>query len=65
MNENDWIKESFELAKSNVYVDPPIGNGDGPFALTGKYQSNSLEIAKKQIALAGTRLANLLNDALK
>jgi hypothetical protein len=48
-----------------VYVDPPFGNGDGTFALTGSYQQNSLAVAKKQIALAGTRLANLLNDALK
>jgi hypothetical protein len=65
MDEKDWIKESLDLAKSDVYKDPPIGNGDGPFALTGKYQDDSLSIAKKQIALAGSRLANLLNDALK
>lgn len=63
-NESDWIKESFDLAKKSVYVSP-VENGDGPFALTGSYQENSLDIAKRQIALAGARLANLLNEALK
>jgi|SRR5579871_626386 len=65
MDESDWIRESFELAKSQVYISPPVGNGDGPFALTGSYQEDSLATAKKQIALAGARLGNLLNDALK
>lgn len=62
-NESDWIKESFELAKKSVYVSP-VENGDGPFALTGSYQENSLAIARRRIALAGARLANLLNEAL-
>lgn len=64
MDENDWIKESFEIAKSSVYASA-VGDSDGPFALTGQYQDNSLVIAKQQIALAGGRLAKLLNDALK
>lgn len=64
-DEKDWIQQSFALAKSQVYLDPPVGNGDDPFALTGSYQTGSLAIATKQIALAGARLANLLNDALK
>jgi hypothetical protein len=43
----------------------PIGIGSGPFALTDGYKSKALEIAKGRVALAGARLANLLNAALK
>lgn len=64
MDETDWINESFAIAKKSVYA-PPVGDTDGPFKLTEEYQSNSLKIAKEQIALAGTRLARLLNDAFK
>jgi S1/P1 Nuclease len=56
----DWIHESFTLAQSQVYVDP-IDIGDGPFTLTAAYRANSRNVANKQIALAGARLANLLN----
>jgi hypothetical protein len=63
-DENDWISESFAIAKKSVYASP-IGDGDGPFTLTDTYQKESIKIAKQQIALAGTRLAALLNDAFK
>jgi len=63
-DEKAWIKESFELAEKSVYAGP-VGDGKGPFTLTENYQKQSLDIAKKQIALAGARLANLLNQALK
>jgi hypothetical protein len=33
--------------------------------LTDSYQKEAVKIAKQQIALAGTRLAGLLNDAFK
>jgi hypothetical protein len=64
MDESEWIGESFKIAKASVYVSP-IGDTDGPFTLTDNYKKNSLDIAKQQIALAGTRLAKLLNDAFK
>ena len=59
-----WIDESFELAKSDVYK-TPIGIGRGPFVLTVEYRANAREIARKRLALAGARLAILLNDSLK
>ena len=59
-----WIEASFELAKRDVYV-PPIGVGPGPFAMTEAYKSKALEVARRRVALAGARLANLLNEALK
>jgi hypothetical protein len=63
-DERVWTKESFELAKADAYA-PPIGVGGGPFALSDSYKSKALEIAKQRVALAGARLANLLNAALK
>jgi hypothetical protein len=54
----------FELAKSDVYVSP-IKNTDGPFTLTKAYRDNVLKVAKKRVALAGARLAKLLDAALK
>jgi hypothetical protein len=60
----DWIHESFEAAQQSVYI-TPIASGDGPFRITPAYRSAAKELAKKRIALAGVRLANLLNDELK
>jgi hypothetical protein len=62
-DESVWIAEGLELARTKVYV-TPIGVGDGPFAVTAAYQAAVSELGKKRIALAGARLANLLNDAL-
>jgi hypothetical protein len=63
-NENDWIQESFELAKTSVYV-PPIRGGDGPYKITKAYQTAAKKVARQRIALAGARIAAVLNDALK
>ncbi len=60
----DWIKESFDAAQSDVYV-TPVGAGDGPFTLTTAYRNAAKDTAKQRVALAGVRLANLLNDELK
>jgi S1/P1 Nuclease len=62
-DENSWIEESFELAKQVVYQ-PPIGAGTGPFALTDTYKATAAQLARQRVALAGVRLANLLNTAL-
>jgi hypothetical protein len=59
-----WIQESFEIAKKDVYV-TPIGAGDGPFTMTSAYKTKAKQIAEQRIALAGVRLANLLNSELK
>ena len=64
-DEKVWIAESFQAAQQSVYVDPPIGAGNGPFSLTSSYKSAAKSFAKQRIALAGARLANLINNELK
>jgi S1/P1 Nuclease len=59
-----WVSESFQFAKTAVYMDPPIGPGQGPFTITPAYQSVAQTLAKKRIALAGARLAKILNGEL-
>jgi len=63
-DEKDWIAESFQAAQQTVYT-TPIAAGDGPFTLTPQYKTNAAALAKKRVALAGARLANLLNNELK
>jgi hypothetical protein len=59
-----WVKESFD-AKTTVYKNPPIGPGLGPFTPTTSYKQATGALAKKRIALAGARLAKILNQELK
>lgn len=59
-----WVSESFEDAQNNVYV-APIVSGDGPFTLTPAYRKNAVKLAEERVALAGARLANVLNSELK
>lgn len=63
-DEKDWIAESFQAAQQTVYKSP-VGAGNGPFSLTSVYQSKAKTLAKQRIALAGARLANLINNELK
>jgi hypothetical protein len=60
----DWSRESFAAAQQTVYT-APIGMGAGPFTLTSAYKAKAKALARKRIALAGVRLANLLNEELK
>ena len=60
----DWAAESFDAAKQTVYA-TPIASGDGPFTLTPAYKAAAKKLARQRVALAGVRLANLLNDELK
>lgn len=61
----DWVAESFGAAKATVYMDPPIGPGDGPFTPTTSYRTSVSKVAEPRIALAGERLAKILNTELK
>jgi hypothetical protein len=61
---SDWIKESSDLAQTVVYSDP-IGATDGPFTITPEYKAKAQKIANERVALAGERLANLINNELK
>ena len=60
---DDWLQDSFEQAKAKVYA-LPIRGGTGPYVLTAAYKTNSLKLAKKRAALAGARLAKLIEDNL-
>jgi hypothetical protein len=58
-----WFDESEAAAEAFAYA-PPIGDGDGPYTLTDDYQQKTLDVAHVQTAVAGARLAVLLNAAL-
>jgi hypothetical protein len=59
-----WVAESFQDAQQDVYVGP-IQAGVGPFTITADYQARAKKLADQRIALAGARLANVLNAELK
>jgi hypothetical protein len=61
-DEAAWVQQSSELAQTAVYV-APIGVGHGPFTVDAAYAKAALELGRQQIALAGARLAKLLNAA--
>lgn len=60
---NDWTAESFDLAREVVYSGPIVG--PGPCQITSDYHMKAHDLALKRIALAGSRLANVLNKELK
>jgi len=60
MDEAAWLRESFEVARKFAYADP-VGPGLGPFKVTLEYAANAREQASRRAALAGVRLARLLN----
>jgi hypothetical protein len=62
-DESHWIQESFRIAEQSVYTSP-IGIGAGPFTTDPAYKTAATNIADRQIALAGARLAKLINAAL-
>ena len=59
-----WVQESAELAKTYAYA-PPVSRGADPVSLSRDYETKARNIARAQAALAGARLANVINDALK
>jgi hypothetical protein len=67
LNVQHWIDDSGSDAKTFVYKNPPIGLGTGPFTITqnSSYRANARTLARKRIALAGARLANILNNELR
>jgi hypothetical protein len=58
---DEWFKESEKLF---AYAEP-VKSGMEPYMLDRQYETNARNIARQQAALAGTRLANLINEALK
>lgn len=63
-DEATWVQESFDLAKHDAYA-PPVGPALGPYSLDNAYRQNAKQLADAQMALAGARLANVLNKQLK
>lgn len=59
-----WVEESAGLAKQYAYASP-VSLGANAVMLTRDYETNASSIARSQAVLAGARLANLLNQALK
>ncbi len=61
-----WVRESFELARGKVYRDP-IGTADEAYTIVpmSPYDLESYKLAQKRVALAGARLAQVLNAELK
>lgn len=59
----EWLQESFERAKAVAYK-RPVGPGRGPYYITAHYKLVVGSEAEKRAALAGARLARLLNRAL-
>ena len=65
-NPKKWIQEGFELSKSQVYTfGNETGSREHPLNLPESYSENAKRVAQAQIALAGYRLAAVLNDKLK
>jgi hypothetical protein len=69
---SDWAAESLAMAKKDAYR-TPIGPGPQPAASSGSsaylittaYYNRAMRDAKSRVALAGARLAKLLNENLK
>ncbi|MGD0940036.1 MAG: S1/P1 nuclease [Terracidiphilus sp.] len=64
-----WAAESLALAEKDAYA-PPIGSSPKPadgsaYLITTTYYNKAMNDAKGRIALAGARLARLLNENLK
>jgi hypothetical protein len=59
-----WLAESATLARNAVYA-PPIGAGLGPYAPTPAYTDLARQVARGRAALAGRRLAALINANLR
>jgi len=63
-DEKVWIEESFAAARQYAYA-PPVGPGAGPYQLDAHYRQNARTEAQARVALAGVRLANLINSNLR
>lgn len=60
----EWARESHKLGCLSGYPADFTPSDHHVVELTGEFAGNSRKIAERQIALAGYRLAKILNDAL-
>jgi hypothetical protein len=61
-NPDDCFRESEKLAEDFVYAEP-VKSGTSPYTLDRPYETNARDVARKQAALAGARLANLVSHS--
>jgi hypothetical protein len=60
-----WAQESHSLAKSEAYqFGAEVGSRENPFRTTPEYRQNAVRVAHKRAALAGYRMAEVLNQTL-
>ena len=59
-----WITGSFDLAKTFSYAAPVGASTSTAFRLDDKYRVDAARVARSQVALAGARLAKLLDASL-
>jgi len=61
-----WIQEGFHYAQTRVYRDP-IGADDHAYTIVPEstYETDAYRLAKVRVAIAGARLARILNTELK
>jgi S1/P1 Nuclease len=60
-----WLSEALTIAAGIAYANPPIGVGSGPFKLTPEYRKTARAVAGQRVALAGARVAKILNNELR
>ncbi len=60
-----WIAESFQIAKSRVYTFSGSGTRGNTVTLSADYKKAAKETARERAALAGYRLAAVLNQAFR
>jgi hypothetical protein len=61
----DWAMESFRIARSEVYGRLPDAGPDGIRVLDERYVSNAMQTVRRQLQVAGVRLARVLDEALR
>ncbi len=65
-NPKKWVEEGFVLSKTQVYTfGLETGSREHPITLPREYYENAARVAQAQVAVAGYRLAAVLNDRLK
>lgn len=67
MDIDRWLKEGADVAVTSVYTRSVVSEDDAghTLTLTAAYRKEALEVAKRQVVLAGNRLAQVLNSYLK
>ncbi len=62
LDPKEWIVESFELDRSTVYTfGLETGSKDNPLVMPPGYEQKAKAVARQRVALAGYRLAKVLN----